>query len=89
MAKKDKSKVLIPVYSQIDAYKLPEEFAMLQAQSMDKVGAMQDLVRGVKKIVDESKVDDIEGLDIETIAKVQNVLDEAKNLGNGKYEVTI
>lgn len=89
MAKKDKSKVLIPVYSKIDAYKLPEEFAMLQAQSMDKVGAIQDLVRGVKKIIDESKVDDIEGIDRETIAKVQNALDEAKNLGNGKYEVTI
>ena len=49
MMHQDKSKVLIPVYSKIDAYKLPEEFAMLQAQSMDKVGAMQDLTRGVKK----------------------------------------
>lgn len=89
MMRHDKSKVLIPVYSKIDAYKLPEEFAMLQAQSMDKVGAIQDLVRGVKKIIDESKVDDIEGIDKETIAKVQNALDEAKNLGNGKYEVTV
>ena len=89
MMHQDKSKVLIPVYSKIDAYKLPEEFAMLQAQSMDKVGAMQDLTRGVKKIIEETKVDDIEGIDKETIAKVQNVLDEAKNLGNGRYEVTI
>ena len=89
MMHKDKSKVLIPVYSKIDAYKLPEEFVMLQAQSMDKVGAMQDLTRGVKKIIEETKVDDIEGIDKETIAKVQNVLEEAKNLGNGKYEVTI
>ena len=89
MMHQDKSKVLIPVYSKIDAYKLPEEFAMLQAQSMDKVGAMQDLTRGVKKIIEETKVDDIEGIDKETIAKVQNALDEAKNLGNGKYEVAI
>ena len=89
MMHQDKSKVLIPVYSKIDAYKLPEEFAMLQAQSMDKVGAMQDLTRGVKKIIEETKVDDIEGIDKETIAKVQNVLDEAKNLGNGRYEVTV
>ena len=89
MSKKDKSKVLIPVYSKIDAYKLPEEFAMLQAQSMDKVGAMQDLIRGIKKIITEAKTDNIEGIDKETIAKVQNILDESKNLGNGKYEVTI
>ncbi len=54
--KKDKNKVLIPVYSKMDAYKLPESFAMLQAQNMDKVGAMQDLVRGIKKIMtSESK----------------------------------
>ena len=89
MMKQDKSKVLIPVYSKIDAYKLPEEFAMLQAQSMDKVGAMQDLTKGVKKIIEETKVDDIEGIDKETIAKVQNVLEDAKNLGNGRYEVTV
>ncbi len=53
--KKDKSKTLIPVYSKMDAYKLPESFAMLQAQNMDKVGAMQDLVRGIKKIMNAKK----------------------------------
>lgn len=89
MMQQDKNKVLIPIYSKIDAYKLPEEFAMLQAQSMDKVGAMQDLIRGITKIMEESKVDDIAGVDKETIMKVQNILNEAKNVGNGKYEVTI
>ena len=53
--KKDRSKTLIPVYSKMDAYKLPESFAMLQAQNMDKVGAMQDLVRGIKKIMNDKK----------------------------------
>ena len=53
--KKDKSKTLIPVYSKMDAYKLPESFAMLQAQNMDKVGAMQDLIRGIKKIMNTKK----------------------------------
>ena len=48
---KDKSKVLIPCYKDIDAYDLPEEFKMLQAQDMSKIGFMQDLVRGVEKIV--------------------------------------
>lgn len=89
MMKADKGKALIPVYSKIDAYKLPEEFAMLQAQSMDKVGAIQDLVRGVGKIVKEYKTEEVEGVDKETVAKVKAVLDEARNLGNGQYEVTI
>ena len=48
---KDKSKHLIPCYKGIDAYDMPKEFAKLQAQDMGKVGAIQDLLRGVDKIM--------------------------------------
>ena len=48
---KDKSKLLIPCYKGIDAYDMPKEFAKLQAQDMGKVGAIQDLLRGVDKIM--------------------------------------
>ena len=48
---KDKSKHLIPCYKGIDAYDMPKEFAKLQAQDMGKVRAMQDLLRGVDKIM--------------------------------------
>lgn len=48
---KDHSKMLIPCFKDIDAYDMPEEFNKLAAQDMGKVGAMQDLVRGVEKIV--------------------------------------
>ena len=34
----------------MDAYELPEEFAHLQAQDMSRLGFMQDLVRGIKKL---------------------------------------
>ena len=47
----DKSKHLIPCYKGIDAYDMPKEFARLQAQDMGKVGAMQDLLRGIEKIL--------------------------------------
>ena len=47
---KDKSKVLIPCYKDMDAYDLPDEFKALQAQDMGKIGFMQDLVRGVMKL---------------------------------------
>ena len=57
MMKKDKKKVLIPVYSNVEPYKLPEEFAMFQAQSMDKIGAMQDLIRGIEKIISSNSTD--------------------------------
>lgn len=44
-------KTLIPCYKNIDAYDMPREFAKLSAQDMGKVGAMQDLLRGVEKIL--------------------------------------
>ncbi len=43
-------KVLIPAYRDMDPYDLPEEFSHLQAQDMAKLGFMQDLIRGIKKI---------------------------------------
>jgi tetratricopeptide (TPR) repeat protein len=43
-------KVLIPAYRDMDPYNLPEEFSHLQAQDMSKLGFMQDLIRGTKKI---------------------------------------
>ena len=49
-------KTLIPVFKDIDAYDMPKEFAKLAAQDMGKVGAMQDLIRGVEKLVGKKKV---------------------------------
>lgn len=51
LTKKDNSKVLIPAYRDMDPYDLPEEFSHLQAQDMSKLGFMQDLIRGIKKIL--------------------------------------
>ncbi len=56
MMGKDKKKVLIPCYKGIDAYDIPKEFKHLQAQDMGKVGAMQDLLRGIKKILPKDAV---------------------------------
>lgn len=55
--KKDRSKLLIPCYRDMDAYELPEEFSHLQAQDMAKIGFINDLVRGIKKVIkkDEPK----------------------------------
>ncbi len=51
----DKSKHLIPCYKDIDAYDMPKEFARLQAQDMGKVGASQDLLRGIEKLIGSKK----------------------------------
>ncbi len=44
-------KIIIPAYRDMDPYDLPEEFSHLQAQDMSKLGFMQDLIRGIKKII--------------------------------------
>lgn len=43
-------KVLIPAYKDMDPYDLPQEFSHLQSQDMGKLGFMQDLIRGIKKL---------------------------------------
>ena len=48
-------KVLIPAYRDMDPYDLPEEFSHLQAQDMSKLGFMQDLIRGIKKLTEADK----------------------------------
>lgn len=45
-------KILIPAYKDMDPYDLPEEFSHLQAQDMSKLGFMQDLIRGIKKLTE-------------------------------------
>lgn len=48
---KDKSKHLIPCFKGVDAYDIPKEFQKFQAQDMGKVGAIQDLLRGIDKLL--------------------------------------
>ena len=57
--KTDKKRVLIPCFKDMDAYDLPEEFAHLQAQDMGKIGAIQDLVRGIMKIISDNKAETV------------------------------
>ena len=57
-------KVLIPAYRDMDPYDLPEEFSHLQAQDMSKLGFMQDLIRGIKKI---AKADEPKAASRETV----------------------
>ena len=47
----DRSKTLIPCFRDMDAYDLPDEFSHLQAQDMSKIGFINDIVRGIKKLI--------------------------------------
>ena len=56
MRMSDKEKTLIPCYADIDPYDMPAEFKNLQGQDMGKVGFIQDLLRGIAKIVGKDQV---------------------------------
>ncbi|MDY4139781.1 MAG: TIR domain-containing protein [Eubacteriales bacterium] len=52
---KDRKRLLIPCYRGMDPYDLPEELSALQSQDMGKIGFMQDLLRGISKVLDAEK----------------------------------
>lgn len=44
-------KYLIPCYKDLSPYEMPEEFVNLQSQDLGKLGFVQDLVKGVSKLM--------------------------------------
>ena len=55
LMKKDRTKLLLPCYRDMDPYDLPEQLSVLQSYDMGKIGFIQDLIRGVKKVLDGDK----------------------------------
>lgn len=53
-------KTLIPVYKNMDAYDMPEAFSKLTALDMGRIGAMEDLLHGVEKLVGKKKDDPVQ-----------------------------
>ena len=51
LKKKDPSRLLVPCFFDMDTYDIPEELLMFQCQDMSKIGFMQDLLRGIMKLV--------------------------------------
>ena len=51
MMRKDRSKLLLPCYKGMDPYDIPEQLGVLQSYDMAKIGFMQDLIRGIKKVL--------------------------------------
>ena len=55
MMKKDRRKLLLPCYKDMDPYDMPEQLSVLQSYDMSKIGFLQDLIRGIKKVLDAEK----------------------------------
>lgn len=74
LIKKGERKTLIPAYKDMDPARLPEEFSFLQAQDLGKLGAVQDIVRGIGKIIDADKDDrSAKDTNVDTLIKRGNL----------------
>lgn len=56
LMKRDHSRLLIPCYRDMDPYDMPEQLSVLQSYDMSRIGFMQDLTRGIAKVLDVDKV---------------------------------
>lgn len=64
MQQEDRSKYIIPVYNSelenpMSPYDFPESIPTAQAQDMGKIGAMQDLIRGVLKMTGHAESEQV------------------------------
>ena len=53
--RKDSSRLLIPCFRDMNAYDIPDELSYFQSQDMSKIGFLQDILHGVKKVLDAEK----------------------------------
>lgn len=58
LMKNNRTRLLIPCYRDMDAYDLPDDLSGFQSQDMSKIGFMQDLIRGVKKVLESKKMEE-------------------------------
>ena len=56
LMKNDRKRLLIPCYRDMDPYDLPDELSNLQSQNMNRIGFMQDLLRGILKVLEAEKI---------------------------------
>ena len=83
------NRYLIPCYGDMNAYDLPEEMLNFQAQDLTKLGFMQDLLRGIDKLMgrDAPKVETKEKMTIiQSEVNIPSLLKRSEILiGDGNY----
>ena len=89
LMRKDKHRVLLPCYRDMDPYDLPDQLSAFQSYDMSKIGFIQDLIRGVSKVLDADKAPEREtvivqnesGANVTAMLKRGSMALEDKNWG--------
>ena len=55
LMKNDRIRLLIPCYRDMDPYDMPEQLSVLQSYDMTRIGFIQDLIRGISKVLGADK----------------------------------
>ncbi len=55
LMRKNRNLMMIPCYTEMDPYALPEEMSRIQAYDMSKIGFINDLIRGIKKVIPKNE----------------------------------
>ena len=82
----DRSKFIIPVYKKITPYELPTLLSAYQAADMSKIGAVQDLVRGVERILDQKEITEKDKLLNRVIEDQKKKLEEEQRKAEKKHQ---
>jgi len=89
LMQQDRSRTLIPAYKDMDPYDLPDALSMFQAQDMSRLGFMQDLIRGIKKIIRKEPEKPVVQTVVQTAGgtKIENILKRGNlALEDGNWE---
>ncbi len=79
--KNDRSRLLIPCYRDMDPYDMPEQLSILQSYDMSRIGFIQDLIRGISKVLEAGKPKEKETVVVQT-ASGNTTLDAQIKRGN-------
>ncbi len=77
LMRKDRSKLLLPCYKGMDPYDLPEQLSVLQSYDMGKIGFIQDLIRGIKKVASKDEAPEREQAAAKSASSVEPLLKRA------------
>lgn len=82
LMKKDRSKLLLPCYRDMEPYDLPDALSVLQSYDMSKIGFLQDLTHGISKVLDADKTPELAPMQGTTIVQSSVSSDAQVKRGN-------
>ena len=82
----DKSKSIIPLYKNITAYELPTLLSAYQASDMSKIGAIQDLVHGIERILGQKEITEKDKLLNKVIEDQKKKLEDEQRKAEEKHK---